>query len=186
MNEAKSTARWFGMRGLLGRAGLAALAVTFACGGSKPPVHVTEVPIDQFPTDKGAVPVPDPATAPAAAEAAPAEPQPAATAEANTGARPAPIQTAAPATTRASVPAGQRLTAAECSKMTDKYAILLGVSQGMSMSQASRSVPKLRAAAASDPTYTAAQASCPEQNTKKQYQCAMRSGSLSGWKACVE
>ncbi len=156
-----------------------------ACGGSRPPPHITEGPISQFVGVGGPAPAADPGATTPQVEAAVEPAGSGAGGEGGSG-RPSLIQTQGPSTTKTSVPSGQRLSAGECSKMTDRYAVLMGVSQGMSTGAAARALAKLRAAAQSDPVYTGAQSTCAEQNTRKQYQCAMKAGSMSAWKACVE
>jgi hypothetical protein len=192
MTEAKRTFPW-------GRAGAwliggGAVLLTAACAAKLPPRHVTEVPIAEFqpgpdPTapDGGATGAPG--TTPAT-EAAPSEAAPAAAGAAAKGHAPTPLPgnegaSAAPASGgRPRPPPGQRLTARECKALVDKCAVLTGVSQGMNVGQATKSLPKLRAQ--SDSTCGSLQSSCVEYNSKSQAQCAMPTMNLDAFKACLE
>jgi len=150
---------------------LFACAVGLACGPSRPPIRAAEVPIDQFqPT-----PPPGPGVV-AAPETA--------------GERPAPLATQPPPPTAtppvAPVPPGQRLTPAECTKLTDKGALLYGASTGLSAAKAARALTTLRSKADADPTYARVHNSCLDQVSKTQLQCASKTTSLDKWKACLE
>jgi hypothetical protein len=168
----------------------ACLAMSTACGPSGPPPHVAEVPIEQFSTGPGAPPS-SPSSAPAVdvatTDSAPSAPSTGSSTSPTplpTNDTPAPSTT--PATPHARPPRGQRLTAGECSRIMDRYIVLVGMGQGLTAAQAAKAIPTMKAAVASDPSYAGAQSSCLEQNSKKQYQCALKASSLDAWKACLE
>lgn len=189
MMEAKRTRPWGTAGAWLICAGASAWVV--GCGPKGPPPHVTEVPLAEF------VPGDDPnardagaagaGSGTSAAEAAPSE-GPATTTKGHAAPTPLPADpnasAAPPSGGRQRPPPGQRLTARECRALVERCAVLTGVSKGMSMSQAMKNAPRLRAEG--DQYCTAFQSSCPEYNSKSQMQCAMPSTTLDAFKACLQ
>ncbi len=162
-----------------------------ACGARQPPPHVTEVPIADFVAADDPN-VPDSGAAGAASATPPAEANPTegtATTTKGHGA-PTPLPSDPGASAGASAggrqrpPPGQRLAARECRALVERCAVLTGVSRGMSMTQAMKAAPKLRAQG--DSYCSSLQSSCQEYNSKSQAQCAMPTTNLDAFKACLQ
>jgi hypothetical protein len=159
----------------------ATLSWLVACAPKGPPPRAAEVPIDQF---QATGPAPAGPEAPAGPTEAVVEPA----AVATPGARPAPLPTPAAAAPGAGapLPPAERLSAAECSKLIDKGAVLFGVSKGMSAAKASKAVARLRNDARADATYAHVKGSCADHTTKGAFACGMKAPEFDDWKACVE
>jgi hypothetical protein len=83
-------------------------------------------------------------------------------------------------------PKAERLTAADCNKIMDKYIELVGISQGISPDAISGVMSMLRNSVANDANYGNALGACAKENTKTQYRCAMKATDVDGWKACLQ
>jgi len=183
------------LRAWLVCAGVASGLAGAACA-HKPPTHIVEVPIDQF---QGA-------TGPALVTGDPgggttevAAPEPASSA-APSGSAPQPLPTnsAPPAGVAAPLPPfpapgahakpakALRLTAADCARLSDRYFLVSGMGQGLTVAQATKAAPGVKAQAEADPNYAAGEGSCVSQNSRKQYACAMKTTTADAWKACLE
>lgn len=187
-----------GARLALGLISIAAPLASVACGPAKAPPHVVEVPIDQFAGAAGPAPVGDPVnpgappsnveavSEPSASNAAPAatSPMPLPSNDSATGAAPGP---AVPTFgTHAKPVRALRLTAADCSRVMDKYIQLVAMGQGLTAAQAFKAVPSMKAQVQNDPNYASAQSTCVDSTSRKQYQCAMKAGTVDAWKVCVQ
>ena len=170
--------------------------LALACGPGRPPPHVVEVPIDQFSGAGGPAVVHDTSAPTTAVEAAPEpagggstpspspSPSPLPTNDTATGAAPGPaVPTFGPHT---KPPRGQRLLAADCGRLMDKYIQLVAVGQGLSPVQATKAVPAMKAQVQNDPNYAIAQSECVDQTSRKQYACGMKATTVDAWKACVQ
>jgi hypothetical protein len=174
--------------------GAVALAATAACAASKPPPRAAEVPIDQFQATSGPAPAGDPVSSSTVVEPAvvPISPSPAG------GVAPTQLPASNAAATAAPLPPypapgthgrpshAQRLAAADCARLSDRYFLAVGVSQGLTVAQATKAARGLKAQARLDASYAAGEASCVSQNTRRQYQCAMKATNPSTWKSCLE
>jgi len=183
----KTGGAWL-VRGVLGSALLGG-----ACGHSGPPPRPAEVPIDTAPpSGTFIVPAGETTTSteiPVSTGATPGGPTPTAVTTTPSAADPgptAPPAGATPPVKKAPVPKAQRLTAADCSKLMDKYVGLVAISQGVAPDQVKNVLPMMKQQVASDPNYTAAQTSCIAENSKKQFACAMKTTTVDAWKACLE
>jgi hypothetical protein len=184
------------MRAWLVCASTASALAMSACA-HKPPTHITEVPIDQFQGATGPalvtgdpgggppeVAAPEPVSSAAPAGSAP-QPLPTNTAPTPTaGAAPLPPYPAPGA--HAKPAKALRLTAADCARLSDRYFLVLGTGQGLTVAQATKAAPGVKAQAQADPNFAAGEASCVSQNSRKQYACAMKTTTADAWKACLE
>jgi hypothetical protein len=178
---------------------LVSVALVGACGSTPPPRPV-EVPIDQFttgpapagspdPLSAGAAPIDAPApqdTAGAAASGPPPTPLTTPTADGPAGATPLPAPPIPAAGAHAPPPKAQRLTATQCNQIMDRFIVLVGVTNGLTMAQAQKGLPTMRTQAQTDPNMANAESACVAQNSKKQFQCAIKAATVDAWKACLE
>jgi hypothetical protein len=177
---------------LLVGAGMLGLA---ACA-SKPPMHITEVPIDQFQGATGpALVTGDPgggttevaaAEPPSAPPPSGSAPQPLPTNNAPPTSVSAPLPPFPPAGTHTKPAKAMRLTAADCARLSDRYFLVFGMGQGLTVAQATKAAPGVKAQAEADPNYAAGEVSCVTQLSRKNYACAMKSTSADAWKSCLE
>jgi hypothetical protein len=177
------------------------VAGVFGCGASKPPPHVVEVPIDQFSAAAGPAPADAPgatpenpavepaatSTAPGAAGGAAPTPLPGNSNSTPTASGPPPALPPFPAPGTHARPAkAARLNSVDCARLSDRYFIVAGISQGLTTSQATKASPGMRTTAQEDPAFAAGETSCISQSSRKQYVCAMKSTTPDAWKACLE
>jgi len=190
MKELTRTMRW--SRAAAWVVCVTASSSAAACASAGPPRRAAEVPIDQFPTEKGPANPGDPANP---AEPAPAEPgSPAGATGAQAAPTPLPTSDAPASATsgdtggaaHARPPAGQRLTAGDCSRLTDRYVALVGASQGLKPAAVTKAMPQLRTQAQNEPFYASVQTTCVDRNSRKQYQCAIKATTTDAWKACLQ
>jgi hypothetical protein len=88
--------------------------------------------------------------------------------------------------TRPLPPKAERLSAAECNKIMDKYIELVGISQGISPDAIGGVMSMLRNSVANDPNYGNALGACAKENTKTQYRCAMAAKDVDTWNKCLK
>jgi hypothetical protein len=163
------------------------------CAGGHPPQRPAEVPVDNAPPTGTIVVAPGETTTSSEIPIAPV---------ANPGGNmPTPVLVTPPTTEpplpatvspiattakKAPVPKAQRLNAADCIKLMDKYVGLIAIGQGVSPDQVKNVLPMMKQQVASDPNYQNAQTACIAENSKKQYACAMKTTTVDAWKACLE
>jgi hypothetical protein len=185
--------------------------VAVACEAKGPPPRVAEVPIDEVPPGLrtpvpvivGGEPVGEPNPGgPGAAEsgggggaaaggggagAAGAGLLPAMTSLGGGGGAGGPGAVAGTSSsTRPLPPKAERLSAAECNKIMDKYIELVGISQGISPDAIGGVMSMLRNSVANDPNYGNALGACAKENTKTQYRCAMAAKDVDTWNKCLK
>jgi hypothetical protein len=188
--------------------------VAVACEAKGPPPRVAEVPIDEVPPGLrtpvpvivGGEPVGEPNPGPGpGGQGGPGAPEsggaaggggaagagllPAMTSlggAAGVGAGGPGAPAGATSSTRPLPPKAERLSAAECNKVMDKYIELVGISQGISPDAIGGVMSMLRNSVANDPNYGNALGACAKENTKTQYRCAMAARDVDTWNKCLK
>ncbi|MDB4994350.1 MAG: hypothetical protein JWM74_1782 [Myxococcaceae bacterium] len=195
--------------GLVGILSLLSLA-SAACGGSTPPPKPPEEAIDTQSSPAGKSTNPN--TASDDTSASPASTTDTSAANANSAADPSAALTAPAGTTTAPAgksgkgkggkeaatpppppPAGKTgpiISAADCSKLTDKYVELVisgegAPLRGTSGKELEQAREMVKASAASDPNFINMQKQCVKEIHRSQYTCGMNARSAAEWQDCI-